>query len=181
MEYTEAQLQEALLRFVKNELMGCGCVLGTIASVDTSKFTCVVTVGDNTHSNVPLRVLIGSQASVIEIPVVNSNCEIIFRDAKFNQPQLLFVDQVDQLLINCKTLVQYNGGLLGGMVKAKVLQTQSNFDKAILDALLAIINGAPIPEPGGGAPSALQAALQAALAGKQSGVWDGLEDGTVTH
>lgn len=69
-----------------------------------------------------------------------------------------------------------NGGDLGGLVKAKELKEQSEKDKAILDALLQVITGSSISEPGNGAPSALQLALQGALVGKQSGTWNSLEN-----
>eukprot|EP01037_Dinobryon_pediforme_P011474 gene11474-11570_t len=56
-------------------------------------------------------------ASLYEIPVINTGCLVTFRDGNINLPQIIAIDQVDQLLINCKTLVQYNKGNLGGMVK----------------------------------------------------------------
>lgn len=180
MNENEFELATALNEWGKMQSRGNILVEGIITAV-TADFTCDITIGGIAQYSVPLKVVTNAQASVYEIPVIGTGCLVTFRDNNISRPQIVIVDQVDKLLINCKTLVEYNGGTLGGMVKAKELATESNKDKAILDLLLGIINGPPIPEPGGGAPSALQAALQAALAGKQSGVWTNLEDTTVTH
>jgi phage baseplate assembly protein gpV len=77
--------------------------------------------------------------------------------------------------------VIFHGGENSGMVKAPVLQEESEKDKAIIDAILTVLNGAPILEPGNMAPSALQIALVSALTGLISGVWTGLENDKITH
>jgi hypothetical protein len=173
------KVSEAFSHAVRVVMRGALTVDGIITAVDTTKFTCDVKIGDETYFEVPLMVLTGSQASCIQIPTVNSACLMIFRDNNIGQPQLLMVDKVQQLLI--KTQVIFNDGKLGGMVKAKELQTQSNKDKAILDALLNILTGPPINEPGNGAPSALQTALKGVLSGKSSGVWNALENSQITQ
>jgi hypothetical protein len=61
------------------------------------------------------------------------------------------------------------GGDVDNMVRYSELKTGYDKTKAALDAILTILNGAPIPEPGNGAPSALQTALAAALVGKNTG------------
>jgi hypothetical protein len=181
----EDELAEGLERAIKNVMRGALVVDGVIINTDDAetKFVCDVQVGDDnpcTYFAVPLRVMVGSQAAFIEIPNVNSNCPLCFRDANIGRPQILFVDSVLKILSNATNVI-FNGGQLGGIVKAKELQTQSNKDKQILDALLQILTGPPIDEPGNGAPSALQTALATALAGLQSGTWDQLEDPTITH
>lgn len=153
---------------------------GIIKDVDEAAFTATVTAGESTFYSVPLRVLISNQASVVEIPTPGTNALLCFRNINLQTPQILLVHQVDKLLIKCEKVI-FNDGTLGGMVKAKELKTQSDKDKDILSALLSIINGAPINEPGGGAPSALQIALRAALAGKQVGTWDNLENDKITQ
>jgi len=140
-------------------------------------------VTDTKYYDVPLKVLIGTQASFVEIPAVNSNCTICFRDNNIQRAQLYQVDQCAKILIKIGTQTLqvdstawvFNGGSTG-MVKADVLKTESEKDKAILDGLMQIITGPPIPEPGLGAPSAFQAALSAVLAGKTSGDWTTLQN-----
>ena len=166
-------------------------VEGIIADVDAdpsseTAYTCSVTVGKtdtspgSTFFNVPLKVLIGKRASVIEIPVVGTDCLLKFLDGDLQRPQLDKVDQTDTFQINCGHVI-YNDGNLGGMVKAKELQTQSDKDKSILQAFLDLVNGPPVDEPGNGAPSAFQAALKAALAGLTPGTWDNLENPLITQ
>lgn len=173
------KLPEAFAHAVKTLMRGALTVDGIIDAVDTTAYTVDVKIAGETMFSVPMRVLVSSQASVIEIPALNSACLIVFRDNNISQPQLFMVDKVTELRIDTKVI--FNKGTLGGMVKAKELQTQSNKDKAILDALLNIINGTPINEPGNGAPSALQLALKGVLNGKSSGVWTGLENAKITQ
>jgi hypothetical protein len=188
----ENQIADALYRAIRNITRYANIYDGVIVGIDNAETKFVVDVkvlsdGEPTFFDVPLAVLTNNQASVIGIPDLNSPCIIGFRDGNNGRPQIISVDKITKLLlnfssfvINCDTVV-FNGGQLGGMVKAKELKTQSEKDKAILDALLQIINGAPVMEPGNGAPSAFQAALQGVLAGKQTGTWTGLEDSKITH
>ena len=77
--------------------------------------------------------------------------------------------------------IQFNDGSLGGLTKTKELQTQLAKNNSLLSHLIEIINGAPINEPGSGAPSALQAALKVAIAADEIGDFDNIEDTKVTH
>lgn len=76
---------------------------------------------------------------------------------------------------------ELNGSSFGGIVKAQQLSTELAKNNAILTALLAVISGVPIPEPGNGAPSSLQAALAIAAAGKAVGDFSQLENSKVKH
>jgi len=55
------------------------------------------------------------------------------------------------------------------MVKGTELKTQLDKNNDLLQALITIINGSVIPEPGSGAASALQAALKVAITSKHLG------------
>jgi phage baseplate assembly protein V len=46
-----------------------------------------------------------------------------------------------------------------------------NAKNEVVDAIMGVLNGAPVTEPGNGSPSALQAALSSAIAGKNQGKW----------
>ena len=61
------------------------------------------------------------------------------------------------------------GGNSDNMVRYSPLKDEYDKTKDVLDSILNILTGAPINEPGNGAPSALQAALSAALVGKSTG------------
>lgn len=106
-------------------------VEGTIQAVDAdptnpdSTFTATVNVNGTPHYNVPLKILIGSQAAVLAVPVVGTDCLMGFRDGTLGRPQIIDVDQVATWLITCGTVV-YNGGKLGGMVKLLDLVSRLN-------------------------------------------------------
>ena len=73
-------------------------------------------------------------------------------------------------------VVTFNGGSLGGMCITPELKTQLDKTNSLLTALITVINGAPILEPGVGNPSALQIALSAALIGKSLGDYTNIEN-----
>lgn len=153
---------------------------GIIKEVDETAFTATVQAGESLFYEVPLRVLISNQSSVVEIPKINTTALLCFRNINMQTPQILLIQESEKILFKCNEII-FNDGTLGGMVKAKELKDQSEKDKAVLDALLNIINGPAINEPGNGAPSALQIALKAALAGKSPGEWDNLENEKITQ
>lgn len=61
------------------------------------------------------------------------------------------------------------GGDSDFMVRYSVLKEEYDKTKDALDAIMNVLSGSPINEPGNGSPSALQAALSAALTGKVTG------------
>lgn len=156
---------------------------GTVSAVNDDK-TVDVAIENATFSAVPLKVIYDGATPVnvsdLETPAVGADVLIGFRDGSLQRPQVLVIQEGTKREFNYNNVI-FNGGLLGGMVKAKELRLQSEKDKAIIDAVLQVVNGAVITEPGGGAPSALQAALKAALAGLQSGTWDNLENDKITQ
>ncbi|HAS45879.1 MAG TPA: hypothetical protein DCS93_35685 [Microscillaceae bacterium] len=96
-----------------------------------------------------------------ELIYQNQETEVTFTPSEqsFKVGEVLFEIKQDKLLLNGETG--------GGLLNISELKAAWNQNKAILDALLQVIGGAPINEPGNGAPSALQITLKAALAGKQ--------------
>lgn len=99
---------DSFIAAVKTIMRGALIVDGIITDVDQSSFTCTVKIGDSNDAveffEVPLRVMISKQASFIELPVINTNCLVMFRDANLGRPQIIMVDQTDELLItNNKT------------------------------------------------------------------------------
>lgn len=65
------------------------------------------------------------------------------------------------------------GGDTDNMVRYSILKEEYDKTKAVLDAILNILNGAPVNEPGNGSPSALQIALSTALSGLSTGDIEG--------
>ena len=74
-----------------------------------------------------------------------------------------------------------NRGTNGGLTITPTLQQELEKNNALLQALLTVISGAPIPEPGMGSPSAFQTALASAVAGKMLGNFSSIENAKVKH
>ena len=77
--------------------------------------------------------------------------------------------------------VELYGKNYGGLIKVEELKTQLAKNNQILQILLTIIRGAPVPEPGLGSPSALQAALAIALSTTAVGDFSQIESDKVFH
>lgn len=151
----EAELSSALQRMVKTITRGSVIVDGKIISVDETAFTCDVEVGDSVSSSifydVPLRVLVSNQASVVEIPETGTNCVICFRDSNIGRPQILMIHKALKLLVKCDNIV-FNDGTLGGMVKVNDLVTRLNTIENDINTLKSAFSSwTVVPNDGGGA------------------------------
>ena len=111
--------------------------------------------------------------SVDTKPVVESDCLIAILEGHESVAFLMYANEVE--------LLQFNGGENGGLTITPELVTQLNKTNEMLQAVLGVLSGAPIPEPGNGSPSALQAALKTAVAGKELGNYNNIENSKITH
>jgi hypothetical protein len=158
----EAELSSALQRMVKTVTRGSVVVDGTIVSVDETAFTCDVEVGDSvsssTYFDVPLRVLIGEQSSVIEIPENGTQCVICFRDSNIGRPQIVMIHKALKILVICDNIT-FNNGTLGGLVKLNDLVAKLNTIESDLNTLKAAFSAwAVVTGDGGAALKAVTAA-----------------------
>ena len=85
--------------------------------------------------------------------------------------------QVHNQPITFDVTVEANGGL----TITPELKTQLDTTNSLLQALIDIISGTPVNEPGNGAPSALQSALAAAITNESLGTYDNIENEDVKH
>ena len=74
-----------------------------------------------------------------------------------------------------------DGGDNGGLTITPELVKQLNNTNNLLQAIITILSGAPIPEPGNGSPSALQTSLKTAITGKQLGDYSKIENTKIKH
>jgi hypothetical protein len=74
-----------------------------------------------------------------------------------------------------------NGDNYGGIIIVDKLIDELKKVNALLDSVLTVLNGAPILEPGNGAPSALQLALKAAVTGKVLPQYQSITNEKVKH
>lgn len=112
---------QAFDKRVANHLRASVLIDGIVTAVNDN-FTCDITVQDVPFSQVPIKVLIGSQASIYEVPVVGSTCLIRWRDNHRQLPQIDSFDQVEDYYIEPKTNLfisakktQFNDGSNGGI------------------------------------------------------------------
>ncbi len=118
------------------------------------------------------EVLLGVVTTAIK-PVVNTDCLIAIVEGDEATAFLLYADEAE--------LIQFNGGENGGLCITPKLVENLNKNNALLQALLGVINGTAIPEPGSGSPSALQAALKTAVVTKEIGDFTAIENTKITH
>lgn len=158
-EDLESQLGEAFVRatavLTRHLQISDGKVTFVDATGDSPSYTCEIQVGTGadlaTYQDIPLRVLTGSRASIVEVPVLGSRCMICFRDGNMGRPQLFAVDQVDQLLLNCGQVV-VNDGKLGGLINIEDLVTRlNNVEKDINTLKTAFNTWVTVPNDGGAA------------------------------
>lgn len=108
------------------------------------------------------------------IQIFNDNYRIDVKD-----DGVTVANSAYKILLDSNGITMNDGGY-GGLTKTPTLREELNKTHELLQALITVINGAAIPEPGGGS-SALQAALKGAITGMQLGVYDDIENGKITH
>lgn len=152
----------------------------TVETVDMSTRTCdCVAISGKGVTDIPnVQLMSEVDDGILYKPTVGSTVFVVY--STYNPPFVCLFSQVDQIILTAGTL-QLNDGSFGGLTKTLELQSQLNKTNQLLAALLDIINGPPIPEEGGGDPSAFQAALQVAIAGKSLGDYSDIENTIITH
>lgn len=154
---------------------------GKVVSVDTDAKTCVVTPTDGGPDILDVRLEADEDTAnkgFFVVPAVDSLVIITFisKEESFVSAWTA-IDKV----IATQGLWQFNGGENGGLTITPELKAQLDTTNALIQSLLDIITGTPIPEPGSGAPSALQTALAAAISGQALGDYSDIENNKVTH
>lgn len=168
-ETLEQQLTDAFMRLGKMFTRASIIADGIINEVDESSWTCTIDIqgsnpdGSVRHSlfyNVPLKVLIGSQASFVEVPAINSACTMTFKDNNIQRPELFQVQVCDKILIKIgdstlqidATGFVFNGGTLNGLVKVDSNVDRLNKIEDDVNDLKTKISGwTPVPNDGGAA------------------------------
>lgn len=174
----EQEVRESLIDFIRRNTSG-GLAMCKVVSVNEGEATCDVSPIDNeglTWYDVRLRVL--PESGPLLIPKTGSYVIV----GILGQSQGFCVVQfsgIDKAYLSAENGIAFNGGTLGGLVKAQTLAAELNKNNQLLSAILAVINGSPVPEAGNGAASALQVALKAAVVGKPLGDFSALENNDI--
>lgn len=169
---SDAEIREALKRLCAPPVQ---CLVAIVDSVDEENYTIdVKPVGGAVLFEVRLKAAINDvKDGIVEIPEVGSSVIIGLLGNDKNTAFVLKTDKVKQVIIN--------GGENGGLTITPKLKEELDKTNALLEALIQVINGTPVTEPGNGSPSALQQALSGAISGKQLGDYAEIENNKVVH
>ena len=154
---------------------------GTIVSVDESAKTTIVSPSDGGSDILDVRLESDENSESKGFFVVPSVGSLVI--VTFISPQESFISawtEIDTVVAK-QGQWTFNEGENGGLTITPELQTQLDKTNALLEGLINVISGTSIPEPGNGAPSALQTALSAAITGKSLGDYSNIENEAVKH
>lgn len=152
----------------------------TVESVDPSTRTCDCTaIGGQGVTDIPnVQLMTEVEDGLLLLPAIGSTVFVVY--STYSPPYVSLFSKIDQVLFTAGA-IQFNDGSYGGLTKTPTLRDQLNKNNELLSAILDVLNGAPIDEPGSGAPSALQIALRTAIAGKPLGDFSDIENEIITH
>lgn len=179
-----SELEEAFTRAVRGLMRDAHVIDGVVKSVDyPGAYTCTVTVGDDAtqadFGGVTLRVLNTSKGAYVEIPMVGTQCIILFRDGHQGRPQLFACHQADKVLLT-SNLIEVNGGGNGGVINIEQAITEWQGIKDDVNRLKTVFAGW-IPSPGDGGAALKTAATSWAGNELPAVNRQALEDTKFTH
>jgi hypothetical protein len=173
MEFNEA-FEQAVLKIFNQHYKPD--TIAKVIRVDKEKNVCdvLVTGSDKKVNDVRLlAVEVNPASKFVVYPKVDSLVSISYLFMNSDTAQVTKYSETDDM--------ELNGNRFGGIVKADVLKTELDKTNATVNAMLTVLNGAPIPEAGNGAVSALQGALKTALTGKVLGSFTAIKNDKVKH
>jgi hypothetical protein len=178
---SDRELIEGLQKLTKTQLADdVRMDMCTVESVDIPSRTCVCSliVGQNVTEIPGVQLMPEVDDGFLLVPAQGST--VIVVRSTYNQPFIALFSQLQAVYFTAGS-IQFNDGSYGGLTITPELRTQLNKTNALLEAVIGVINGAPIPEPGSGSPSALQTALKGAIASQELGDYSEIENTIVTH
>lgn len=160
-----------------------------IKGLATEQLTLVKVKDVNEEKLTCTCILVSADIEVYDVlltPVVNQEASEITVIPEIGTLALMAIvsnDIRNCYLLSCQksSKVIMRGGNYGGLVKVNELRDNLNKTTDLLKALVNVINGTPIPEPGSGSPSALQTALKTAIASYMLGTFDDIENNKILH
>lgn len=173
----EQEITEAFERLISIAGRNSIIVDGFIIDVDLTSYSCTVNVPrgsngktvDNYFYKVPLKILLGSQASFVEVPAITSHCLLTFKDNNIHRPQLYMIDKCAKILIKVdNTTLEintgkddhgndtagfvFNGGKQGNMILLdKCVEKLNNLEQDINKLKNAFSTWVVVPSDGGAA------------------------------
>lgn len=136
-------------RLARQELYSKICL---VTSIDEDERTCVCDPIDDPDSqifNVKFQAVINSALGIFIKPKLNTHVIVTFINQ--NAGFISLVSEIDEILINCDSVV-FNDGDNGGLINIGKLITQVDKNTAVLKEMQSVFSGwVPVPNDGGAA------------------------------
>ena len=147
-------------------------------NIDNRTCSCTVTEGTTEYQLINVNLMASVDDGMLIEPVVGSDVRVTYTKTK--ESFIVQYSEIENIYITAKTKIIYNNGT-NTTAKADILKTELDKTNSLLNALITIISGSPILEPGNGSPSAFQTALQISIASKQLGDYSEIENKSILH
>ncbi len=186
MSQTEREIGEEIKMIAARPLSGemypiMSCVFGITDETDMT-VTARITGDEIDCSGVLLNVVLDNVGGVYMVPEEGADGFVMQVDGDTGAKwEMLKASRYKKIVLGADMVIQFNEGALGGLTKTKVLKTELDKVKRLLEHVVNVIVGGPISEPGSGASSAFQAALKTAIAGDNMPNFDEIENEKVIH
>lgn len=152
-----------------------------VVSVDEAALTAEVKEIESEMTIYSVRLNSGkTDKKIVEIPKVGSAVLVGLINNNRQSRFILKCSDIDKLYVDANVSVIFNGGENGGLCITPTLVQELNKTNQLLTAIIGVINGAPLTQPGG-SPSVLQNALKTAISGKTLGNYSQIENDKVKH
>lgn len=175
------KLRKILIDLIRDEIPR-NVVVGQVKAVDEDALTCDVEELDSDLIIYDVRLNAGkTDKKVVLIPKLESFVLMGLIGNNNQSRYIVSISEIDKIIVDAETSIIINGGNNGGLCKTPTLKTELDKNNAILTAILNVLNGSPVAEPGNGSPSALQASLKSALSGKSIGDFSNIENTNIKH
>jgi hypothetical protein len=161
----------------------------TVIEVTESEYTCTVQSGEDTPYIARLKAVLEVENTDGFILIPAKHSEVIVTEINIGEYAVIGYSKIEKILLKTESTqiamnkngIVFNEGNFGGMIKIQELKSELDKINQILQAILSVISGAPVTEPGNGNPSALQQALNSVLAGKLLPTYANIENNKVKH
>jgi hypothetical protein len=161
----------------------------TVLQVQENDFTCTIQSGEDVPAIARLKAVLETENTEGFVLIPAQNSEVIVTEINIGEYAVTGYSVIDKILLKTgdmklqmdKNGIVLNDGTFGGLIKIEELKSELDKINQILQAILTVLQGTPVTEPGNGSPSALQQALNSALAGKTLPTYTNIENNKVKH
>lgn len=160
----------------------------TVLQVEDSEYTCTVQAGQDRYI-ARLKAVLDMEDTEGFVLIPAQNSEVIITEINVGEFAVTGYSTINKILLKTgestlkmdKNGVVFNEGSFGGLIKIQELKSELDKINQIVQAIMTVLSGAPVAEPGNGNPSALQQVLSSAIAGKLLPTYSTIENEKIKH